>query len=193
MGLAESTKRLAARFGLTEEAYEKALARNAYEQKKYAGGELLGNAAQQGITGWGAAQQAVDLQNAKAHMQMAQQQAAMNNAYAQQIRPVDFKTLGCFHLGNNADWTFDELNDEGSVYNMAVQTAIDLAINKFGSRWFKDDETATALEENKDFWLKVMSKLFKAGNLQKETWRDFDRDLVQTAWKILDIDHGNSR
>jgi type II secretory pathway pseudopilin PulG len=160
----------------------------------YAGGGLLG--------------QAVDFQNAmmqsqlaqldaqqRAQMNMAaaQRQAAMNNAFSghQQGQELS-RALSTFNLNANSLYTFDELNDEGSVYNMPLQTAIDLALNTFGSGWFRDESTVKTLEENTDFWIKVLSKIGKAGRLKCETCRDFNTDTVKTAWKILDTDHGNS-
>jgi type II secretory pathway pseudopilin PulG len=158
----------------------------------YAGGGLLGQAAdfQNAMMQSQQATQNSYMQRAQLQMQMAQQQAAMNNA--QQAQATIRKTLGHYLLENNADWTLDELNDEGSVYNMPLQTAIDLAISTFGSGWFRDESTVKTLEENTDFWIKVMSKLFKARCLKKETVRDFNLDKITTAWKILDTDHGNS-
>ena len=101
-------------------------------------------------------------------------------------------TLGAYPLDNVVpNVTFEELNDAGSVYNMELQTAIDLAINKFGSGWFKDEDTADAMEENAKFWLQVMSKLFKAGNLVHERYNQSDKTDAGIAWKIRDIDHGN--
>ena len=144
-----------------------------------------------------AAQQQAQLQN-----QYAQQQAALGNAwnqasisgggYASQQAKEKPITLGAYHLTNNAAWTFDELNDEGSVYNMTLQTAVDLAINKFGSGWFKDEATTEALEENKDFWLKVMHKLFNNKRLVREDCYEPGTFMNVVAWKILDEDHGNS-
>lgn len=160
----------------------------------YAGGGLLGQATPHNTLLGNAAQQATQnsyIQRAQLQMQMAQQQAAMNNAYATQHVPAP-NTLAAFNLGANSVYTFEDLNDEGSVYNMPLQTAVDLAINVFGSGWFKDYDTAKALEENTDFLIKVMSKLYKAGRLKCETCRDFNLDQAITAWKILDTDHGNS-
>jgi hypothetical protein len=161
-------------------------------QGQYAGGGLLGQAAQQGYNN---AQQSQLAQLAQYEMQMAQQQAAMSNAFAQQAtakQAAISKTLSAFNLRADAVYTFEELNDEGSVYNMPLQTAVDLAITMFGSGWFKDDDTAKTLEENTDFLAKVMAKLFKAGRLKCETCRQPDALGSITAWKILDTDHGNS-
>ncbi len=173
---------------------------------QYAGGGLLGQAAQSNTLLGNAAQQGYN--NAQ-QAQLAQQNAQYQNALAQSMlhtknqmagsilngafsgyatQQAIQKTLSAFNLHGNAEYTFEELNDEGSVYNMPLQTAVDLAINMFGSGWFKDEDTVKTLEENTDFLIKVMAKLFKAGRLKCETCRQPDALGSITAWKILDTE-----
>lgn len=152
---------------------------------------------QQAQTAMQAAQQQAQLQNQYA---MAQQQAAMNNAWNQAsisggmcANPTAMPpTLATINLSGERLYTLEELNGEGSVYNMPLQTAVDLAINKFGSGWFKDETTAEALEENASFWVQVMSKLWQQKRLERQQIRHFDREEITTAWKILDTDHGDN-
>jgi hypothetical protein len=121
----------------------------------------------------------------------AAQQAAFGGYAAQATQTQVVRTLAAFNLQGDYTPTFEELNDEGSIYNMPIQTAIDLAINKFGSGWFKDEATQDALDENTKFWLEIMSKLFKAGHLVCERCHQVDKDEIIVAWKIKDTDHGN--
>ena len=153
--------------------------------------------AQQGYSQLGNAAQQRQLQQSQMQLQMAAaQQQAYNNMFGGgsgsfQQGQEGGRTLSAFNLNANSLYTFDELNDEGSVYNMPLQTAIDLAINTFGSGWFRDESTVKTLEENTDFWIKVLSKIGKAGRLKCETCRDFNTDTLKTAWKILDTDHAD--
>lgn len=194
--------------GLTEAEYNKELARHEYERVKAMGcvSEFIDQRGKNTATNWGAAQQALDLQQLKMQQQAAmlhntaaQQRAQLVNAwnqasvvgqYATPTTPA--LTLATTNLSGEFLYTIEELNDEGSVYNMPLQTAVDLAINKFGSGWFKDKTTAEALEENSSFWVQVMSKLWQQKRLERQQVRHFDRDEITTAWKILDEDHGNS-
>lgn len=181
--------------GITEKEYNKELAKQEYERRK----TMAANG------GYIAAAQARQLGVQQAQLKsqynqaLAQQQAAMNNAWnqasvlGQYANPTATpSTLAVTNLSGERLYTFEELNDEGSVYNMPLQTAVDLAINKFGSGWFKDETTAEALEENQDFWVQVMSKLWQQKRLERQQVRHFDRDEITTAWKILDTDHGNN-
>lgn len=166
----------------------------------YAGGGLLGQATPHNTLLGNAAQQStLAMRQSQLQMHMAQQQAQMAqnmvNSYhqAQQAQTPRRSTLSDWPLdGKDTSYTFEDLNDAGSVYNMELQTAIDLAINKFGSRWFKDADTADALEENTKFWIQVMRKLYNASHLIHERCHHVDRDEVTIAWKIRDTDHGNS-
>ena len=133
------------------------------------------------------------MQAAQLQQKYAMAQAQAQNAYAQrQATRPEVATLGQHDLTQPPCYTFDELNDEGSVYNMKLQVAVDLAINTFGSGWFKDETTAEALDENQAFWLKVMHKLFKNQRLLHERYRSVERDEYRMAWKILDTGHENN-
>ena len=149
---------------------------------------------------WGTSQLQMAQLQSQYNQALAQQRAAMNSAWNQAsisgggyANPTAApSTLAVTNLNGDRLYTIEELNDEGSVYNMPLQTAVDLAINKFGSGWFKDETTAEALEENSSFWVQVMSKLWQQERLERQQVRHFDRDEITTAWKILDEDHGNS-
>ena len=159
----------------------------------YNAGGLLGNSAGQLANQAQAGNYITQAQAAQLQQQHAMVQAQMQNAYAQsQAKEPKRTMLGDYQLELSKTWTFEELNDEGSVYNMPLQTAVDLAINKFGSGWFKDEATADALEENTEFWLSLLHKLYSNKRLLRENCRMPDSLGAIVAWKILDTDHGNS-
>ena len=146
---------------------------------------------------WGAAQQAVDLQQLKMRQAMAQQQAQIANAwnqasiggYAQQ--PVNYRqTLGS--TPNVGLPTFEQLEDPDSPFNLPLEALAVMWGARFGHRWVKDEDTADAIEENQELWSLVASRLMDAELLINQQYRSLDKAGISSAWKLVEKDHGNS-
>jgi hypothetical protein len=200
-------EKLLSALGITEEQYEKELVKNEYERAKAMGcvGDYITGRAGQMATNWGAAQQAVDLQQLKLARQAemmnntaAQQQAAMANAwnqasmggYATQPTPFYDKTFGMMH-GSNILPTFEELSDPDSAWSLPLDALATMWNARFGYNWVKDEDTAAALDENERMWLMVVKRLSDAGWLVFQQFRQPDSDQVKVAWKLIEKDHGN--
>lgn len=192
--------------GITEAEYNKELARHEYERVKAMGcvGDYIAGRATDMATNWGAAQQAVDLQQLK-----MQQQAAMNNAAAQmsgvsglaqggyisnqyqQAYPQNYRqTLGSTPKVGLP--TFEQLEDPDSPFNLPLEALTVMWNARFGHRWVKDEDTADAIEENQELWSLVASRLMDAGLLTNQQYRSLDKVGVSSAWKLIEKDHGNS-
>ena len=192
--------------GVTEAEYNKELAKHEYERVKAMGcvGDYITGRATDMSTNWGAAQQAVDLQQLK-----MQQQAAMNNAAAQmsgvsglaqggyisnqyqQAYPQNYRqTLGSTPKGLTP--TFEQLEDPDSPFNLPLEALAVMWGARFGYRWVKDEDTADAIEENEEMWSLVASRLLEAGILLRQDYRHPDKLGVGSAWKLLEKDHGNN-
>ena len=149
-------------------------------------------------TNWGAAQQAVDLQQLKLAQQAAmlnntaaQQQAAMANAWnqasiggyaAQQASSVK-KTFATIHGGLTVP-TFEELDDPDSAFNLPLDALATMWGARFGYRWVKDEDTAAALEENGSLWGTVLKRLSDAGRIEVQQFRHPAQLGYDTAWKL---------
>lgn len=178
--------------GITEAEYNKELARHEYERAK-AMGDML--------TNWGAAQQALDLQQLK----MQQQQAMVNNAaaqmsgtsglaqggYASQQRARVKRTFSTLH-GSIAVPTFEELDDPDSAFNLPLDALATMWGARFGYRWVKDEDTAAALEENENMWITVLKRLSDAGRIEVQQFRHPAKLGYDAAWKLIEKDHGNN-
>ena len=141
---------------------------------------------------WGAAQQAVDLQQLKMQQQAmmnAAQQQMLQNQYAQQPSPVK-KTFDTMNGGLLMP-TFEELDDPDSVFNLPVEALATMWGARFGYRWVPDEDTTAALEENEDLWLRAVKRLYDAGMLVHQQYRRPDNDATKVAWKLIEKDHGN--
>ena len=145
-------------------------------------------------TNWGAAQQAMDLQQLKmqqaAMMNAAQQQ--MQNTYATQPTPEYYKTFGNMFGSNIKLPTLEELDDPDSAFNLPVEALATMWGARFGYRWVPDEDTTAALEENEGLWLRVVKRLYDAGMLVHEQYRRPENDATKVAWKLIEKDHGNS-
>lgn len=192
--------------GITEAEYNKELAKHEYERMKAMGcvGDYIAGRATDMATNWGAAQQAVDLQQLK-----MQQQAAMNNAAAQmsgvsglaqggyisnqyqQAYPQNYRqTLGTTPKGLMP--TFEQLEDPDSPFNLPLEALAVMWGARFGYHWVKDEDTADAIEENEEMWSLVASRLLEAGILLRQDYRHPDKLGVGSAWKLIEKDHGNN-
>ena len=147
---------------------------------------------------WGAAQQAVDLQQLKMQQAMAQQQAQIANAWNQAsisgggstTQPVNYRqTLGSTPKGQSP--TFEQLEDPDSPFNLSLEALCNMWGARFGYRWVKDEDTADALEENSDMWSLVAQRLLDAGLLIHQQYRHLDMLGMGVAWKLVEKDHGN--
>ena len=171
--------------GITEDEYNKELTRHEYERAK-ALGDML--------TNWGAAQQALDLQQLK----MQQQQAMMNNAaaqmsggYASQQHARVKKTFDALH-GSITAPTFEELDDPDSAFNLPLDALATMWGARFGYRWVKDEDTSAALEENESMWITVLKRLSDAGRIEVQQFRHPAQLGYDVAWKLIEKDHGNN-
>lgn len=154
-------------------------------------------------TNWGAAQQAMDLQQLKLAQQAAmlnnaaaQQQAAMASAwnqasiggltqggYAAQQAPAVKKTFATIHGGLSVP-TFEELDDPDSAFNLPLDALATMWGARFGYRWVKDEDTADALEENGSLWGTVLKRLSDAGRIEVQQFRHPAQLGYDTAWKL---------
>ena len=157
-------------------------------------------------TNWGAAQQAVDLQQLKMRQQAAQQQADIRNAWNQasiigqyaaaqnqyqQAYPQNYRqTLGSTPKGLTP--TFEQLEDPDSPFNLPLEALAVMWGARFGYRWVKDEDTADAIEENEELWSLVASRLLEAGILLRQDYRHPDKIGISSAWKLIEKDHGNN-
>ena len=149
-----------------------------------------------------AAQARVQLEQAKLQNQYAQQQynqqlqlanAAGNGTFgqyaAQQTQPVK-KTFGTMQGGLLVP-TFEELEDPDSAFNLPLEALATMWGARFGYRWVKDEDTAAALEENTSMWLTVLKRLADAGRIEVQQFRHPAQLGYDTAWKLIEKDHGN--
>lgn len=128
---------------------------------------------------WGAAQQAVDLQ------QLKMQQVLMNAAQQQMLQKPVKKTFDTMNGGLLLP-TFEELDDPGSVFNLPVEALATMWGARFGYRWVKDEDTAAALEENTNMWLTVLKRLSDAGRIEVQQFRHPAQFGYDTAWKLVE-------
>ena len=144
-----------------------------------------------------AAQAQVQLEQAKLQNQYAQQQAKIANAWNQAsisgggstTQPVK-KTFGTMNGGLLVP-TFEELEDPDSAFNLPLEALATMWGARFGYRWVKDEDTAAALEENTSMWLTVLKRLADAGRIEVQQFRHPAQLGYDTAWKLIEKDHGN--
>ena len=186
--------------GITEAEYNKALEKHEREKmgcvSEYIDqrGKSMATACTStaGQPYWGAAQQAVDLQQLKMQQQAmmnAAQQQMLQNQYAQQPSPVK-KTFDTMNGGLLMP-TFEELDDPDSVFNLPVEALATMWGARFGYRWVKDEDTAAALEENTNMWLTVLKRLSDAGRIEVQQFRHPEKLGYDTAWKLKE-DHASN-
>ena len=145
-----------------------------------------------------AAQAQMQLEQAKLQNQYAQQQAQLSNAWNQAsisgggstTQPVK-KTFGTMNGGLLVP-TFEELEDPDSAFNLPLEALATMWGARFGYRWVKDEDTAAALEENTSMWLTVLKRLADAGRIEVQQFRHPAQLGYDTAWKLIEKDHGNS-
>lgn len=185
-------EKIMAILGVTEEQYEKELAKNEYERAKM--GCVSEYIDQRGksmatggnyITAAQASQQA-QLQS-QYHQQLQLANAAGNGAFGQyaQTQPVNYRqTLGSTPRGLTP--TFEQLEDPDSPFNLSLEALSVMWGARFGYRWVKDEDTADAIEENEEMWSLVASRLLEAGMLIHQQYRHPDKVGIGQAWKLIE-------
>ena len=188
-------EKIMAILGVTEEQYEKELAKNEYERAKM--GCVSGYIDQRGksmATGGNyitaaqanAMNQAAQLQS-QYHQQLQLANAAGNGAFGQYaVQPTPYtKTFGLLH-GSNIMPTFEELSDPDSAWSLPLDALATMWNARFGYNWVKDEDTTAALDENERMWLMAVKRLSDVGWLVYQQFRQLDSEQIKVAWKLVE-------
>ena len=194
-------EKIMAILGVTEEQYEKELAKNEYERAKMGCiSEYIDQRGKSMATGGNyitAAQANAMNQTAQLQSQYHQQLQLANAAgngllgqYATTPTPDFYKTFGIMH-GADVMPTFEELNDPDSAFSLPLEALATMWNARFGYNWVKDEDTTAALDENERMWLMAVKRLSDAGWLVYQQFRQLDSDPIKVAWKLVEKHHGN--
>lgn len=187
-------EKIMAIIGITEEQYEKELAKNEYERAKMGCvSEYIDQRGKSMATGGNyitAAQAAQQAQLQSNQYAVAQAQGLNMSAQSWTAQPVNYRqTLGSTPKGLTP--TFEQLEDPDSPFNLSLEALSVMWGARFGYRWVKDEDTADAIEENEEMWSLVASRLLEAGMLIHQQYRHPDKVGIGHAWKLIEKDHGN--
>lgn len=188
-------EKIMAIIGITEEQYEKELAKNEYERAKMGCvSEYIDQRGKSMATGGNyitAAQAAQQAQLQSNQYAVAQAQGLNMSAQSWTAQPTPYtKTFGLMH-GSNIMPTFEELNDPDSAWSLPLDALATMWNARFGYNWVKDEDTTAALDENERMWLMAVKRLSDAGWLVYQQFRQLDSEQVKVAWKLVEKNNGN--